>query len=59
VTFKLFLLCSFVLLARPQDVLTFLQPMRPALVLTVLAMAARVFGGQRRELAAALATAAA
>ena len=56
-TFKLFLLCSFVLLARPQDVLTFLQPMRPALVLTVLAMAALVFGGHRRELAAALSTA--
>jgi O-antigen ligase len=46
-----------VLLARPQDVLTFLQPMRPALVLTVLAMAALVFGGHRRELAAALSTA--
>ena len=55
--FKLFLLCSFVLLARPQDLLTFLQPMRPALVLTVLAMAALVFGGHRRELAAALSTA--
>jgi O-antigen ligase len=56
-TFRLFLLCGFVLLARPQDVLTFLQPMRPALVLTVLAMAALVFGGHRRELVAALSTA--
>jgi O-antigen ligase len=55
--FKLFLLCSFVLLARPQDLLTFLQPVRPALVLTLLAMAALVFGSHRRELAAALSTA--
>ena len=55
-TFKLFVLCSFVLLARPQDVLTFLQPMRPALVLTVLAMAALAFGAHRRELAATVST---
>ena len=55
-TFRLFLLCSFVLLARPQDILVALQPMRPALVLTALAMAALIFGGQRRELAAALST---
>lgn len=54
VTFRLFLLCSFVLLARPQDVLTFLQPMRPALLFTLLAMAALVLGRQRRELAAVL-----
>jgi O-antigen ligase len=57
VPFTLFLLCSFVLLARPQDVLTFMQPMRPALVLTVLAMAALVFGGRQREIVAALSTA--
>jgi O-antigen ligase len=57
VTFKIFLVCSFVLLARPQDILPFLQPMRPALVLTLLAMAALVFGNHRRELAAALSTA--
>jgi O-antigen ligase len=56
VDFKLFLLCSFVLLARPQDVLTFLQPARPGLVLTVLAMAVLAFGGHRRELSAALST---
>lgn len=55
-TFRLFLLCSFVLLARPQDVLTFLQPARPALVLTVLAMAALFFGSHRRELTAAFST---
>ena len=53
-SFRLFLLCSFVLLGRPQDVLTFLQPLRPALVLTVLAMAAMVIGGRRQELSAAL-----
>ncbi len=52
--FKLFLVCSFVLLARPQDILPFLQPVRPALFLTVLATLALVFGGQRREVPAAL-----
>jgi O-antigen ligase len=56
VAFKLFLVCSFFLLGRPQDILTFLQPMRPALVLTVLAMVALIFGERRQELAAALAT---
>lgn len=55
--FRLFLLCSFVQLARPQDLLTFLQPARPALVMTLLAMAALVFGNHRREIAAALSTA--
>ena len=54
--YRLFLLCSFVLLARPQDILTFLQPLRPALVLTVLAMGAVVFGARRQELSAALST---
>jgi O-antigen ligase len=56
VAFKLFLVCSFILLGRPQDILAFLQPMRPALVLTVLAMVALIFGDRRQELAAALAT---
>ena len=46
-SFRLFLLCSFVLLGRPQDILPFLQPLRPALVLTVLAMVATVFGARR------------
>ena len=55
-TFKLFLLCSFVLLGRPQDILPFLQPLRPALVLTALATGALVFGGRRQELATALST---
>ncbi len=53
-SFRLFLVCSFVLLGRPQDILTFLQPLRPALVLTLLAMGAMVFGGRRQELSAAL-----
>ena len=52
--FRMFLLCTFVLLARPQDILTFLQPMHPALVATVLALGAFVFGGRQRELALAL-----
>jgi O-antigen ligase len=55
-TFRLFLVCSFVLLARPQDVLPFLQPFRPALVLTVLATLALIFGGQRQSLSTALST---
>lgn len=55
-SFRLFLVCSFFLLGRPQDILTFLQPARPALVLTVLAMAALVFGDHRQELSAALST---
>ena len=55
-SFRLFLLCSFVLLGRPQDILTFLQPMRPALVLAVLAVAANVLGARRQELSAALST---
>ena len=55
-SFRLFLLCSFVVLGRPQDILTFLQPMRPALVLTVLAVGAMVFGARRQELLAALST---
>jgi O-antigen ligase len=52
--FKLFLLCTFVLIARPQDILTFLQPMRPALVVTGLALGALVFGGRLKELMVAL-----
>ncbi len=55
-SFRLFLLCSSVLLGRPQDILPFLQPLRPALVLTVLAMLALVFGARRQELSAALST---
>jgi O-antigen ligase len=54
--FKLFLLCSFVLLARPQDLLTFLQPLRPALVITVLAAAVVLFGSRKQDLSAALST---
>ena len=55
--FKLFLLCSFVLLARPQDALPFLQPLRPALVVTALALAALIFGGRKQDLSGALSTA--
>jgi O-antigen ligase len=55
-TFKLFLLCSFVLLARPQEILVFLQPARPALVITILATAALLFGRRRQDLATALST---
>jgi len=55
-SFRLFLLCSFVLLGRPQDILPFLQPLRPALVLTVLAMVAVVVGARRHEFSDALST---
>jgi len=54
--FRLFLACSFVLLARPQDILTFLQPFRPALVITVLATTALLFSGRGKDISAALAT---
>lgn len=53
-SFRLFLVCSFFLLGRPQDVLIFLQAVRPALVFTVVAMAALVFGGRQQELSAGL-----
>lgn len=55
-SFRLFLVCSFILLGRPQDVLTFLQAVRPALVFTVLAMAALVFGDRQHQLSSALST---
>ena len=52
--FRLFLLCSFFLVGRPQDILIVLQPMRPALALTVLAAGAMVFGGRVKEISAVL-----
>jgi len=55
-SFRLFLLCSFVLLGRPQDFLPFLQPFRLALVLTVLAVGATVLGSRQQEISAALST---
>jgi len=55
-SFRILLLFSFVLLGRPQDILPFLQPFRPALVVTVLAIGAMVFGARRQELWAALST---
>jgi putative inorganic carbon (hco3(-)) transporter len=48
--FKIFLLWSFFLLGRPQDLLTFLVPFRPALVLTVLTTFALLFSNQGRKL---------
>jgi len=53
-SFRLFLICSLVLLGRPQDVLTFLQAVRPALIFSILAMAALAFGERRPQLSAAL-----
>lgn len=54
--FALFLICSFMLLGRPQDILVFLQSVRPALVFTILAMLALVLGQRRPMLGEALAT---
>ncbi len=55
-SFKIFLLCAFVVLGRPQDLLPVLQPFRLALVLTLLSLVAMVFGARRNELSAALTT---
>ena len=55
-SFRIFLLCSFVLLGRPQDFLQFLQPLRPALVLTILALAATLLASRREEISAAFST---
>lgn len=43
-TFRVYLLWTFVLLGRPQDLLPFLQPLRPALLLTALTLAMVIFG---------------
>jgi O-antigen ligase len=49
-TFKLFLLWSFVLLGRPQDFFLALQPMRPALLLSVINVGAFFFGAGEKQL---------
>lgn len=54
--FRLFLLFAFVLLGRPQDLLPALQPLRPALALAGLTLAALVFSSERKNISAALAT---
>lgn len=46
--YKLLLLWSFVLIGRPQDLLPMLQPMRPALVLTALALFGVIFSGENK-----------
>jgi O-antigen ligase len=56
VSFRLFLLCSFVLLGRPQDFFPVLQPFRPALVLTILALVAAILASRREDISAAFAT---
>ena len=50
-TFNIFLLWSFVLLGRPQDLILAMQPLRPALVLTVLSVGSSYFGTKRRQFA--------
>ena len=49
-TFKIFLLWSFVLLGRPQDLILAMQPLRPALILTVLSVGSSYFGAKRHQL---------
>jgi len=56
VSFPIFLLCTFVLLARPQDILTFLQPIHPALLVTALAVGSSALGGRLKDLSTALST---
>ena len=51
-TFNIFLLWSFVLLGRPQDLILAMQPLRPALILTVLSVGSSYFGMKRRQLSA-------
>ena len=41
--YKLLLLWSLILIGRPQDLLPVLQPLRPALVLTVMTLLAVIF----------------
>jgi putative inorganic carbon (HCO3(-)) transporter len=55
-SFRLFLMASFVLLGRPQDLLPFLDPLRPALVLTALSLGSLMLSDARKEVTAALAT---
>lgn len=50
--FKLLLLWAFILMGRPQDLLTFLQPLRPALLLTALTLGAVFFSGHGQKFTA-------
>jgi O-antigen ligase len=45
--FKIYLIWTVILFARPQDFLTFLAPFRIALLFTLIALAAVVFGPER------------
>jgi O-antigen ligase len=46
-SFKIYLIWTVILFARPQDFLTFLAPFRIALLFTVIALAAIFFGPER------------
>lgn len=50
--FKLLLLWAFILIGRPQDLLIFLQPLRPALLLTALTLGAIFFTGHGQKFSA-------
>jgi O-antigen ligase len=45
-TFRLFLLLTFFLVGRPQDYITFLAPLRPTLILTLLTLALTLAGNK-------------
>jgi O-antigen ligase len=46
-TFRLFLLLTFFLIGRPQDFLTFLAPLRPTLILTIVTFALTLQGNRK------------
>ena len=43
--FLLFILWTFVIIGRPQDIFTFLQPLRPAILSSALVLCATLFSG--------------
>lgn len=54
--FKLFVLWTFILIGRPQDIFGFLIPMRPALVVAVVLLAAIILKPGKKDLSAVFET---
>jgi hypothetical protein len=52
--FKIFILWSFVLLGRPQDLFLALQPLRPALMFAALSAGSTFFGPRGNQLTSVL-----
>lgn len=55
--FKLFVLWTFILIGRPQDIFAFLIPMRPALTVAVIVVAAIILKPGKKDLSAVFETA--